>query len=221
MKNIIIFLICSYLLLSCAINVDKTTPDNFDPCNIPATYDKFTTEELKWTNYKERDSIGYIDSKKDSIFFLISRVSRQIPIFTIKCKEHYAVAGSVYMKNSFKIHNIKALTIETGKNTSSLGVSPSNTVSFIVSHDNTSNSPIVNWTTAIGCIDFDVKQPSGCPKNTFYPSLLLGGKLYQDVYQFDIAKDDNFIRLKTAYISREKGYIRLEFYDGDFWQRVN
>ncbi len=136
------------LLYACTAPVN--VPNNYVPCSEPATYDKFTEEELKWTNYKEEDTIKYLNNQKDTINFFISRVRRQTPVFTVKCKEHYYTTGLVDFDISMKKKGIiNYLQIRMEKNSKDNFYF----VSLRVYYDNISKSPIVDTDRSLGCLD--------------------------------------------------------------------
>ena len=206
MKNIFYFLLFSTLLLgSC------DTLELIDGCKDPKPIE-LTENDKRWLT----DSIQYFISENDTFqirgggFIILDKEG------VINCKM------PIQHKSSIQIDEIstKNLTVYL-----SIYKSPNETnIAYIFSKD-TPNNLVVGVNQTMGMIDLINNRPA--PPNgsriigEYLGNYTIRGREYTEVYKFTDLDESNIPEIDVAsIIVSPMGFLRIEFYDGEVWERV-
>ena len=206
MKNILYFILV-FLLISCELTGIKLNCDEEM---------ELTQQELTWG--QEQDSILYISSTGDTIFTYLEQVL-------------YAGLGNycpkpankqIYYKvnSSDKIFLVNYFISKTEQYGSK--------ISFQFNSSNVnSDVPVIGISQSMGSIDIETNEPRDIREVDYAQTTKLGthelnGEIYNNVFLIEDLKKSEVpeIDIFRFYVN-PSGILRIEFYDGEVWDRID
>ncbi|MFY7788444.1 MAG: hypothetical protein ACOVQA_11280 [Thermoflexibacteraceae bacterium] len=203
------------MLFSCA----KKSSDNVNPCgNCGGTRDEYTVDEKKWVDiYKVKDTIVFTSSTKKSIKAFV-RTNSTNYYFYGGCCSHYEIHTQVYLEVLDKQQRISDIFYIMGKNTAI----NQNAISFGLINEKaaTGITPSVSSTAQAGCIRFTEVNKIYCEQTyTLLPFFSILDKSYSNVYKLIVNPNPN-IGATFLYVNRDNGILRIDFADGEVWEKA-
>jgi hypothetical protein len=191
--------------------------------NVSPTYDtmdKLSPDELKWVNYKVGEKIHFSSNKiKDTISFTVE----DLRIYNYYQSYHTAVIGRLYLTNLNQQHRITNIGLDVDKNTSSARVinKIDNRVVIILynSKSATGMFPSINASSGGQCIALDKRDNCATVELPILQNFTVNNKTYQNVYKLQMQFNKN-IGATFLYVNRDNGILRIDFEDGEVWERV-
>ena len=216
MKNLCYLLIAIALLLvifpSCKKEI-PTTSQTYD------TMDRFNSTELKWIDYQQNSKIRFKSNQSiDSIIF----VFKSIKTYNYYQSYHMAILGGVYFVNVNQEQRITNLQIAIDKNSSSarVGGIMSNVIGFELYNSKAAIGmfPSVSASSRPFTISEDIRDTNSFVLPS-YKNFTVNNKSYQNVYKLQMQFNKN-IGATFLYVNRDFGFLRIDFEDGEVWERV-
>lgn len=217
MKNFVYSCIALTMLCLCFAACQKEIPKvglkQYD------TADKFTPDEMKWVDYKIKNKIKFVSNKStDTVDFVVENVR----VYNYYQSYHFAIIGRVYIVNTNKDARITSIGWDLDKNTSStfLTGKMENNVSYVLYNEKAATGlfPSVSASAGGSCITLDKRDPSQC-RSEFIGKLTIREKVYDNVYKQTMQPNPN-IGATFLYVNRDNGILRIDFEDGEVWERV-
>jgi hypothetical protein len=183
------------------------------------TADRFTPDEMKWINYKLKDKIYFISNKiTDTISFIVT----DYQLYEVYRSYHFGVTCSVYLKNMDNSFRITSITIGTEKNSSSYRIlgKLTNVIGFELRNSKAATGlfPSVNASSRPYAFSEDKRDKDAFLLPTV-TNFVINNKNYQNVYKLTMQYNPN-IGATFLYVNRDNGILRIDFEDGEVWERV-
>ncbi len=154
----------------------------------------------------------------DSIIF----VFKNKKIYNYYQSYHMAITGRVDFVNVNQEHRITNLQIVIDKNSSSarVGGIMSNVIGFELYNSKAAIGmfPSVSASSRPFTISEDIRDKHSYVLPT-YKNLIVNTKSYQNVYKLQLQFNKN-IGATYLYVNRDFGFLRIDFEDGEVWERV-
>jgi hypothetical protein len=203
-----------FCILSTSCKKDVTNPSA-----IYDTADRFTPEEMKWINYKLKDKIYFISNKMwDTINFVVA----DYQLYEVYRSYHFGVTGSVYFKNLDNSLRVTSITIGTEKNSSSYKIlgKLTNVIGFELYNSKAATGlfPSVSASSRPYAFSEDKRDKDAFLLPTF-TNFSINSRNYQNVYKLTLQYNPN-IGATFLYVNRDNGILRIDFADGEVWERV-
>jgi hypothetical protein len=209
-------LLTSIALLACKKEI---TPTN--PC--ANNVDVLLPEEKIWIDYKKGDSISFLSSKKRTYTYKVTYYYLDFPYRADFCVHRYVNSQTAFNNREDKSYDrITGLTINYTKNSSSLSTTGKveNQVSFELYNEKAATGlfPSVSASSGGSCITLDKRDPSQC-RSELIGKLTIREKVYENVYKQGVQPNPN-IGATFLYVNRDNGILRIDFADGEVWEKA-
>ncbi len=207
MKNIFYILILFLLVSSCELTGIKTKCDEKL---------EFTQQELSWG--QEWDSLFFLSSRNDTIKFVLlgisdAKLSSECPTPATKQIGYNPTNTDKFSQISFHLSKSESYG--------------SNIAYKFNSSDNNSQVNIVGSSQDMGYIDIEKNESIDIREIDYTQTTKLGthelnGKIYDNVFVIEDLKESEVpqIDISRFYVN-PSGILRIEFYDGEIWDRVD
>ncbi len=215
MKYIILLLI-AMVLLACKKEIVPTNP-------CANNRDVLLSEEQKWINYKVGDSIIFISSVNQiKYIFKVTDYYLYYPIRADYCKHQYIISETAFNNKNLD-YRITGLTIGYKKNSSSLSTTGKveNAIGISLHNEKAATGmfPSVSSSSWGQGISLDKRDDWATIQIPILNNFTVNKKSYQNVYKLQMQFNPN-IGATYLYVNRDFGFLRIDFADGEIWERV-
>ena len=207
MKNIFYFILI-FLLLSCELTGLKLNCDEEM---------EFTSQELSWG--QEKDSLFYFSSTtNDTVKFNLQLAGRTkdgtiCPKADVRTIIYKSINTNEFSRMSFFLDKSERYGSQ---------------ISFQFNSSNVnSDIPIVGISQSMGRINIASNQPIETRYRDYVSNIKLGtyklnGKVYDNVFVLEDFKESEVPQIDIfRFYVNPSGILRIEFYDGEIWDRID